>query len=165
MNRADFTRTSVTGQSNSILIKFLLSAPKEVFTSKIVGYFLTEWCINFQILRGKSKVFVPNSYPVESNEMFEWRLFGTEGHGWGRECRSRLDLSMAADGRPGTPARHISDCGNSHIVGTGQEHKEFLLKRFDTPLLCNNYFEMTRNKGRNWASWHPQMLLGYLMSH
>ena len=30
VTRADFTRTSVTGQSNSIPIKFLHSAPKEV---------------------------------------------------------------------------------------------------------------------------------------
>ena len=39
VTRADFTRTSVTnpsvaGQSNSIPTNFLLSAPKEVFTSK-----------------------------------------------------------------------------------------------------------------------------------
>ena len=39
VTRADFTRTSVTvpsvtRQSNSILTKFLLGAPKEIFTSK-----------------------------------------------------------------------------------------------------------------------------------
>ena len=40
MTRADFTRTtvtdpSITGQSNSMPTKCLLSTPKEVFTSKI----------------------------------------------------------------------------------------------------------------------------------
>ena len=32
VTRADFTRTSVTGQSNLIPTKFLISARKEVFT-------------------------------------------------------------------------------------------------------------------------------------
>ena len=36
ITRADFARTSVTLQSNSISTQFLLIVPKEVFTSKIV---------------------------------------------------------------------------------------------------------------------------------
>ena len=46
---SDFTRTGVTGQSNSIPTKFLLNAPKEVLTSKnkslldYIGYKHSNW--------------------------------------------------------------------------------------------------------------------------
>ena len=51
VTRADFTRTrvidpSVTRESNSISTKFLLSAPKEVFTSKnIINHLKNEYCM------------------------------------------------------------------------------------------------------------------------
>ena len=47
VSRADFTRTSVTLQSNSIPTKYLLSAPKEVLKSKIFSN--VQHTVNFKL--------------------------------------------------------------------------------------------------------------------